>query len=86
MLQTIGRVGVVVGQQFSGDVVISVDGKPYAFNPQCLILAPEESVTLDLKSEFILVKSIMIQNCIMTVYPSCHRIVLDDIFRVVVLP
>ena len=52
MLQTIGRVGVVVGQQFSGDVVISVDGKPYAFNPQCLILAPEESVTLDLKSEF----------------------------------
>lgn len=50
MSNTIGRVGAVIGQQYSGDVVVSFDSKPYAFNPQCLIPAPEESVDFDPKT------------------------------------
>ena len=50
-LQTIGRVGTVLGQQFSGDVVVSFDGRPYAFNPQCLTPAPEATVDFDPKGD-----------------------------------
>ena len=36
-------------------MVVSFDSKPYAFNPQCLIPAPEESVDFDPKSKSIII-------------------------------
>ena len=47
--QTIGQLGVALGQNYSGDVVVSVNKTMYIFNYKCLIRAPEEKVEVNIE-------------------------------------
>ena len=46
--QTIGRLGVALGQNSSGDVVVSIDKTMYIFNHKCLVRTPDEKVEVNI--------------------------------------
>ena len=47
--QTIGQLGVALGQNYSGDVVVSIDKTLYIFNHKCLVKAPDEKIEVNIE-------------------------------------
>ena len=47
--QTIGQLGVALGQNYSGDVVVSIDKVLYIFNYKCLVRTPDEKIEINIE-------------------------------------
>ena len=47
--QTIGQLGVALGQNSSGDVIVSIDKTLYIFNHKCLVRTPDEKVEVNVE-------------------------------------
>ena len=52
--QTIGQLGVALGQNYSGDVIVSINKTLYIFNNKCLVRTPDEKIEVNIEGIILL--------------------------------